>query len=119
MNGFNWTNTLLTQAEEQAVDDILIEYHKVFAQHWDEHGIELKLTTKDNKTVYSYNSPMPIHPQEDLIVELALMQKCRIITVLLFSEYTSPIFAQRKCIGKLRLHVDHRKINTLIPDHHT
>ena len=62
---------------------------------------------------------MPIHLKEDLIVELALMHKYGIITVLPFSKYASPIFAQRKPNGKLRLLVDLRKINGLIADNYT
>ena len=59
---------------------------------------------------------MPIHLKEDLIVELALMHKYGIITVLPFSKYASPIFAQRKPNGRLRLLVDLRKLSTLIAD---
>ena len=62
---------------------------------------------------------MPIHLKEDLIVELALMHKYGIITVLPFSKYASPIFAQRKPNGKLRLPVDLRKINSRIADDYT
>ena len=62
---------------------------------------------------------MPIHLKEDLIVELALMHKFGIVTVLPFSKYTSPIFGQRKPNGKVRLLVDLRKINTLIADDYT
>ena len=49
-------------------------------------------------------------------MELALLHKYGIITALPFSKYASPIFAQRKPNGKLRLLVDLRKINTLIAD---
>ena len=59
---------------------------------------------------------MPIHLKEDLIVELALLHKYGIITVLPFSKYASPIFEQRKLNGKLRLLVDLRMINNLITD---
>ena len=62
---------------------------------------------------------MPIHLEEDLIVELALMHKYGIVTILPFSKYASPIFAQRKPNGKLRLLVDLRKINSLIADDYT
>ena len=62
---------------------------------------------------------MPIQMKEDLIVELALMHKYGIITVLPFSKYASPIFAQRKPNGQLRLLVDLRKINSLIADDYT
>ena len=80
---------------------------------------EERLTPKDNKTVYNESLPMPIHLKEDLIVELALMHKYGIITVLPFSKNASPIFAQRKPNRKLRLLVDLRKINTLIADDYT
>ena len=80
---------------------------------------KVKLTPKDDKAVYSQSLPMPIHMKEDLIVGLALMHKYGIITVLPFSKYASPIFAQRKPNGKLRLLVDLRKINSLIADDYT
>ena len=62
---------------------------------------------------------MPIHLKEDLYVELAPMHKSGIITLLAFSQYASPIFAQRKPNGKIRLLVDLRKINILITDDYT
>ena len=80
---------------------------------------KVKLTPKDDKAIYSQNLLMPIHLKEDLIVETTLMHKYGIITVLTFSKYASPIFAQRKPNGKLRLLVDLRKINTLIADDYT
>ena len=120
---FHWTDTLLTETEKQAVEDILVEYHDIFARHRMDIGMntefQVKLTPKDDKAVYSQSLPMPIHLKEDLIVELALIDKHGIITVLPFSKYASPIFAQRKPNGKLRLLVDLRKINTLIADDYT
>ena len=47
------------------------------------------------------------------------MHNYGIITVLPFSKYASPIFAQRKPNVKLRLLVDLRKTNTLIADDYT
>ena len=120
---FDWTDTLLTEMEKQAIGDILFEYHDIFAQHRMDIGMntefKVKLTPKDDKAVYSQSLRMPIHPKEDLIVELALMHKYCIVTVLPFSKYASPIFAQRKPNGKLRLLVDLRKINSLIADDYT
>ena len=120
---FNWTDTLLTETEKQAAEDILVEYHDIFARHRMDNGMntefKVKLTTKDDRAVYNQSLPMPIHLKEDLIVELALMHKYGIITVLPFSKYASPIVAQRKPNGKLRLLVDLRKINTLIADDYT
>ena len=120
---FDWTDTLLTETEKQAIEGILVEYHGIFARHRMDIGMntefKVKLTPKDDKAVYSQSLPMPVHLKEDLIVELALMHKYGIITVLSFSKYASPIFAQRKPNGKLRLLVDVRKINTLIADDYT
>ena len=45
---------------------------------------------------------------------MALRQYYGIITTLPFSKYSSPIFAQRKPSGKLRLLIDLRKINHLL-----
>ena len=118
---FDWTDTLLTETEKQTIEDILVEYHDIFARHRLDIGMntefKVKLTPKDNKAVYSQSLPMPIHLKEDLIVELALIHKYGIVTVL--PKYASPIFAQRKPNGKLRLLVGLRKINSLIADDYT
>ena len=120
---FDWTDTLLTETEKQAVEDILVEYHDIFVRHRMDIGMntefKVRLTPKDDKAVYSQSLPMPIHLKGDLLVELALKQKQGIITVLPFSKYASPIFAQRKPNGKLRLLVDLRKIKTRIADDYT
>ena len=120
---FDWTDTLLTEMEKQAIEDILVEYHDIFSRYRMDFGMnrefKVKLTPKDDKAVYSQSLPMPIHLKEDLIVELALMHKYGIIAVLPFSKYASPIIAQRKHNGKLCLLVDLRKINSLIADDYT
>ena len=76
---FDCTDTLLTETEKQAVENILVEYHDIFARHRMDIGtnteFKLRLTPKDVKAVYSQSLPMPIHLEEDLIVELALMHK--------------------------------------------
>ena len=76
---FDWTDTLLTETEKQAVEDILVDYHDIFARHRMDFGMntefKVKLIPKDDKAVYSQSLPMPIHLKEDLIVELALMHK--------------------------------------------
>ena len=117
---FDWTNTFLREMEKHAIEDILVEYHDIFARHRMDIAMntefKVKLTPKDDKAVYSQSLPMPIHLKEDLNVELALMHKYGILTVLPFSKYASPIFPKRKPNGKLRLLVDLRKINCLIAD---
>ena len=123
LKGFDWTDTLFTETEKKLVEDILVEYHDIFARHRMDIRMntefKVKLTSNDDKVVYSQSLPMPIRLTEDLIVELALRHKYGIITVLPFSKYASPIFAQRKPNGKLRLLVDLSKINTLIADDYT
>ena len=80
---------------------------------------EVKLTPKDDKAVYNQSLPMPIHSKGDLIVELTLMHKYAIITVLPFWKQASPISEQRKPNGKVRLLVYLRKIKSLIADDYT
>ena len=117
---FDWTDTLLTETEKQAIEDILVDYHDIFARHRMGFGMntefKVKITPKDDKAVYSQSQPMPIHLKEDLIVEMALMHNYGIITIRPFSNYASPLFAQRKSNEKLSLLVDLRKINSLIAD---
>ena len=115
---FGWTNTLLAENEKQESEDILANYHDIFARHRTDIGtnteFKAKLTLKGDKVVYSQSLPMSKHLKEDLIVELALMHKKGIIAVLPSSQHASPIFAQRKPNGILGLIVDLRKINKVI-----
>ena len=73
---FDWTDTLLTETEKQAVEDILVEYHDIFARHRMDIGMntefKVRPTPKDDKAVYSQSLLMPIHLKEDLIVEIVL-----------------------------------------------
>ena len=97
-----------------------MEFHDIFARHRFDIGINtefrVQLTPLDNRPAYSRSLPAPINLKDDILVELALLHKYGIITTLPFSKYASPIFAQRKPNGKLRLLFDLRKINTLIAD---
>ena len=102
---FDWTDTLLTETEKQAIEDILVEYHDICARNIMDIGMntefKVELTPKDDKAVYSQSLPMPIHLKEDLNVDLALTHKYEIVTVLPFSKYASPILAQRKPKGEI------------------
>ena len=64
--------------------------------------------------VYVKSPPTSIHLRDETLVELALMQYYGIVTLLPISKYSSPIFAQRKSLGKLRVLVDLRRVNHLI-----
>ena len=120
---FDWTDLLLTEAEKQAFEENLVEYHDFFARHRIDIGMNtefrVKLNSNDGKVVFSHSVPMPTHMKKDLTVELALKHKYAVITVVPFSKYASPIFAQRKHNGKLPLPVEHRKFNSLIVDDYT
>ena len=69
---FDWTDTLLTETEKRAVENILVVYHESFARHRMDIGMntefKVRLTPKDDKAVYSQSLPLPIHLEEDLIV---------------------------------------------------
>ena len=123
MKQFDWTDTHLTETEKRAIEDILIDYHDILARHRMHIGlnteIKVKLAPKDDKTVYNQSLLMPIHLKEDLIVDLALIHKYRLTTVLPFSKYASPLFAQRKPSDQVRLVVDLKKVNNLVPDDNT
>ena len=76
---FDWTDTLLSKTEKQAIEDILVECLDIFARHRMDIGMnkefKVKLTPKDDKAVYSQSLPRPIFLKVYLFVELALMHK--------------------------------------------
>ena len=120
---FDWTDTQLTETEEQSIKDILVDYHDILTRHRTDIRMKtefkVKLTPKDDKTDYDQSLPTPVDLKDDLNVELALMHKYGIFTVLPFSQYARPKFAQRRPNGEVRLFVDLRKFNTLIADDYT
>ena len=117
---FKWTDSLVTRKDRENLEATIVEFNDIFARHRLDIGMNTQfkdsLTPKDDKPVYTQSLPVPINLKEDLAVELALMHKYGIITTLPSSKYASPVFAQRKTNGKLRLLVDLRNINTLIAD---
>ena len=97
-----------------------MEFHDIFARWRLDIGMKkefkVKLTPKDNSPAYSQSLPASKNLKEDVFFELAILHKNGIITTLTFSNHISPIFAQKKPNGKLRLLVDFRKINNLTSD---
>ena len=120
LSNFDSTDSKLQSAEIARIEDLLVEFHDIFARHRFDIGMnedfKVKLTPKDDSPAYSQSLPTPINLKEDILVELAQLNSYGIITTLPFSKYASPIFAQKKPNGKLRLLVDLRKINNLISD---
>ena len=117
---FKWEGSQIEGNDKKQLEQTIVEYNDIFARHRLDIGInnsfKVKLTPKDERPIYTQSLPVPINLKEDLTVELALMHRYGIITTLPFSKYASPIFAQRKPNGKLRLLLDLRKINALISD---
>ena len=120
LSNFDWSDTTLSQDERQEIEEIFVEFHDLFVRHRFDVGInrefKTKLTPNDDRPAYSQSLPTPINLKDDLTVELALLHKYGIITTLPFSKNASPIFAQRKPSGRLRLLADLRKINNLITE---
>ena len=123
LSNFDWTDSTLQPKAKQAVENLFVEFHDIFARHHFDIGIntefKVQLTPLDNRPAYSQSLPAPINLKDDILVELALLHRYGIITTLPFRKYASPIFAQRKPNGRQRLLVDLRKIrkiNTLIAD---
>ena len=72
---FDWTETLLTGREKQAIEDTLVDYHDSLARHRMEIEMntesKVKLLQKNNSAVYNQNLPMPIHLRSDQVDSLA------------------------------------------------
>ena len=117
LDHFDWTDTTLSPFEKQHIEDILVQYHDIFARHRFDIGtnreFKVKLTPNDDRPAYSQSLPTPINLKDDITVELTLPHRYGIIIILPFSKDASPIFAQRNPNGRLRLLVDLRKTNNL------
>ena len=113
-------DSTLTTDERGKIEELLVGFHDFFAGNRFDIGMteefKVKLTPNDDSPAYSKSLPAPINLKEDILVELAMLHKYGIIATLPFPKYVSPIFAQKKSNGNLRLLVDLRKINNLISD---
>ena len=111
---------MLQRHEIKQIEALLVDFYDIFVPHRIDIGVNeeftVELTPKDESPADSQSLPTPINLKEDILVELALLHEYGIITTLPFSKYASPIFAQKKPNGKLRLLVDLRKFNNLISD---
>ena len=74
------------------------EYYDIFAKHRFDVGynteLKVKWTPLHDIPVYVQSPTTPIHLRHETLVELALMQYYGLVTLLLNSRYSSPIFAQ-------------------------
>ena len=57
LEGFDSTDTLITEVKKQAIEDILLDYHDILARHRMDIGMntesKVKFKPKDDKAVYS------------------------------------------------------------------
>ena len=115
---FNWEKTMLSLAEREQLESLLIEFHDIFTRRRFDVGgndhFSVKLTPEHHDPVYKQIPPTPIHLREKILHDLAVMQCFGLVTTLAYSKYSSSLFAHRKPSGKLQLLVDLRKINHLI-----
>ena len=112
MNNFDWKDSMLNRQEIADIENLLVEFHNIFARHRFDIGMNedftVKLTSKDDSAAYSQSLSTAVTLKDDI---LALLHKYGIITTLPFSKYASLLFAQTKPNGKLCLLVDLRKIS--------
>ena len=114
---FDWSKSSSNAAQIAEMQNLLLEYYDIVAKHRFDVGynteLKVKLTPAHDLPVYVRNPPTPIHLRDEILVELALMQYYGIVTLLPNSKYSSPIFAQGKPSGKLRILIDLRRVNHL------
>ena len=105
LENFDWKDSTVTPVEKQKIEELVVEFFDIFARHRFDIGMneefKVNLTPQDDSPAYSQSLPAPINLKEDNLVELAMLHKFGIITILLFSKYASPLFAQKKPNGKL------------------
>ena len=118
LSNFDWTNSTLQPNAKQAVENLPVELHDVFARHRFDIGIntefKVQLTPLDNRPAYSQSLPASTNLKHDILVELALLHKYGIITTVPFSKYASPIFAQRKPNGNYAFWMTSEKLIHLL-----
>ena len=84
LSHFDRSDTTLSPEERKEIEQILVEFHNIFARHRFDIGIKckfkVKFTPNDDRPAYSQNLPTPINLKDDITVELALLHKYGIIT---------------------------------------
>ena len=66
----------------------------------------VKLTTEDDRPMYSSNSNTPKHIWDEILAELNFMDYYGIIITLLFLKYCSSIFVQLKSSAKVGILIE-------------
>ena len=70
LTNFDWTDSMLQPHEIARIEDLLVEFHDIFARHRFDIGMNeeftVKLTPKDDSPAYSQSLPTPINLKEDI-----------------------------------------------------
>ena len=115
---FSWDTCFLNADQKRQLEEFLVEYHDVFAEHRFDVGynteLKIKLIREHPLPVYVQGPPAPIHLRDEILIELALLPYFNIITTLSHSKYSSPIFVHRISSGKLRILIDSGRVNHLL-----
>ena len=113
-----WDTCVPNADQKRQLEEFLVEYHDVFAEHRFEIGdnkkLKIKLGPEHPLPVYVQGAPAPIHLRDEILIELALLQYFKITTTLSHSKYSSPIFVHRNSSAKLRILIDLRRVNHLL-----
>ena len=100
-----------------------VDYNDIFTRHQLDIGInnilKMKLTPKNDSSVYTQSLSLPINLGEDLTVAHALMQRNLGTTTLSFFKRANQLIEQRNQNGNYRQLVDLLMINELEFDDHT
>ena len=77
LENFDWKDSTLTPEDKEKIEDLLVEFHDIFARQRFDIGMneefKIKLTPKDDSPAYSQSFPAPINLKEDILVELAML----------------------------------------------
>ena len=75
LDNFDWSDTTLNLFGRQKVEELLVEFHDIFARHRFDIGtnreFKVKLTPNDDRPAFSQSLPTPINLKYDITVELA------------------------------------------------
>ena len=70
LNNFDWKDSMLNKQEIAKTDNLLVEFHRIFARHRFDIGmIEefiVRLTPKDASSAYSQSLPTPVSQRRSL-----------------------------------------------------
>ena len=104
LSSFNWTNSTLYRDAKQAVEALLIEFHNIFAQHRLDFGIKTEFkvqsTPLDKRLACSQSLPTLNNPKDNILGELARLNKYGIITILPFIKKPVQYFHKANLMGK-------------------